>query len=373
MDYKVKVVADNKELKNFLRLPYRIYCDDSVWVPPMMAEQKRVLDRHKNPYFSENVSLELFNCYKSDKICSRLAVIINQHYHQTYGLRLAHFGFFESVNDPQAVALLFEKVEHYLKFHTIHQFEGPFNPNHYSELGILAHQNGSPPAFFQTYNPSYYNELLASVGFQVSKKVHTWSNYENRQYLADKKYNKANFEENGFSVRSFQKNEFDTELEQLRNIFNDAFSENWHFLPVSRSEYRFCAKYINLVTYPQLIRFVEHHGKPVAAIQFVLDINPQLKKFAGKQNIFRYLQFLKNKKHIRKLIVFAVGVKKAYRQTAAFHLLVKSTIEVARDYDVLETTWVSPENKSAVHAAELLGLKADKEFNIYNKKINYGS
>ena len=252
----------------------------------------------------------------------------------------------------------------------ISQIEGPFNPNHYSELGILASSNGSFPTFFQTYNAPYYNDLLTYIGFVVSKKVHTRLNRDIKRYLSDHKCNPEKIAGNGYRVRSFQEKEFDSELERLRDIFNDAFSENWKFLPVSQSEYRFCAKHLNLVTYPQLIKFVEHQGKPVAAIQFVLDINPYLKKFGGRQNIFRYLQLVKNKKNIRKLIIFAVGIKKAYRQTVAFRLLLQSTIDVARKYDILETTWMSPENESALHAAELLGLKVDKEFYIYSKNVN---
>ena len=176
--------------------------------------------------------------------------------------------------------------------------------------------------------------------------------------------------QDGYIIRSMRKNDIDGELERLREIFNDSFSDNWKFLPVSQEEYRFCAKYLHLVTYPRLIWFVEHHGKPVAAIQFVLDINPWLKKFRGRSNAFRYLQFLNKKKDIRKLIVFAVGIKKSYRRTPAFRLLLKKTIDVAKQYDILETTWISPENDSAVHAAELLGLKVDTAFYLYSKKFN---
>jgi hypothetical protein len=208
------------------------------------------------------------------------------------------------------------------------------------------------------------------MGFRVSKKVHTRLNRNNRGYLANYKCDQEKFTGSGYTVRSFRKNKFDTELERLRDIFNDAFSENWQFLPVSQSEYRFCAKHLNLVTYPELIKFVEHQGKPVAAIQFVLDINPYLKKFGGKQSIFQYLQLIKNKRHIRKLVIFAVGIKKSYHRTPAFRLLLQSTIDVAREYDILETTWMSPENESAVHAAELLGLEVDKEFYLYSKKVN---
>ncbi len=250
MDYEIKGVSDTKQLNDFIALPYIIYNDDPHWVPPIKSELKRTLSLEKNPYFSDT-TLQLFNCYKTGEICSQVAIIINKQHQQKYGEKTAFFGFFESINDPTAVVYLFEKIEQYCIFNGIESIEGPFNPNHYSELGLKADQ-------------------------------------------------------------------FDMDLEHLRDVFNDAFSQNWHFLPVSQSEYLFCAKYLNLVTYPELIQFVEHKGKPVAAIQFVLDINPYLQKFVGKLNVLRYLHFLSEKKKIKKIIVYAVGGGFASFTTRAF-------------------------------------------------------
>ena len=369
MDYEIKSVSDTKQLNDFIALPYIIYKDDPNWVPPIKSELRRTLSPKKNPYFSDT-TLQLFNCYKTGEICSRVAIIINKRHQQKYGEKMAFFGFFESVNDPTAVVNLFEKIEQYCIFNGIESIEGPFNPNHYSELGLKADQFDSLPTFFQTYNPSFYKNLLDNAGFHISKILHTRVNNNIQQYLNEHYPEVPEVQDNGYSVRPFKKNQFDMDLEHLRDVFNDAFSQNWHFLPVSQSEYLFCAKYLNLVTYPELIQFVEHNGKPVAAIQFVLDINPHLQKFVGKLNVLRYLHFLSEKKKIKKIIVYAVGVKKAYRRTRAFPLILQATVSVARKYDVLETTWTSDDNEPAIRAANLLGLKPDKRFFIYKKQFN---
>jgi hypothetical protein len=75
---------------------------------------------------------------------------------------------------------------------------------------------------------------------------------------------------------------FNTDLEHLRAIFNDAFSENWHFIPVSKEEYLFSARHLKLITPPELLQFVEYKGEPVAAVHFTLYINPVLKEFNGR-------------------------------------------------------------------------------------------
>jgi hypothetical protein len=369
MEYEIQIVSNPKQLSDFLRLPYKIYDNNPNWVAQMKSEVKRVLNPEKNPYFAE-ATLHLYCCYKFNEICSRVALIINKKHEQKYGGKGAFFGFFESIDDPVAVAYLFETIEHYCIFNGITNIEGPFNPNHYSELGLLSNQFDTLPTFFQTYNPAYYHKLLDYSGFYVSKKIHTRSNKNIQRYLKDHYKEDVNFTENGFTVRPFRKKDFETELEHLRDVFNDAFSENWHFLPVSSSEYLFCAKYLNLVTYPELIQFIEHDGKPIAAIQFVLDINPYLQKFTGKANPIKYLRLLINKKKIKKLIIFAVGVKKSYRRTHAFPLLLQTTINISRKYEILETTWTSDDNEPAIRAANLLGLKPDKQFYIYKKQLN---
>ena len=83
-------------------------------------------------------------------------------------------------------------------------------------------------------------------------------------------------------IRSFNIKRKEEDLEHLRDIYNDAFSDNWHFIPVSKEEYIFSAKYLHLVTPPDLIKFVEYRGTPIGVVQLALDINPALKEFKGK-------------------------------------------------------------------------------------------
>ena len=93
MDYEIKGVSDTKQLNDFIALPYIIYKDDSNWVPPIKSELRRTLSPEKNPYFFDT-TLQLFNCYKTGEICSRVAIIINKRHKQNYGEKTAFFGFF---------------------------------------------------------------------------------------------------------------------------------------------------------------------------------------------------------------------------------------------------------------------------------------
>lgn len=370
MTYRVVPVSKNRQMKDFLGLPYSIYRKDPNWVPPFRSEVRRILDERRNPYFAI-VKLRLFVCYKDEAIAARAAIIINRLHQEKFGGKSAFFGFFESINDLDAVRHLFDTAEEYSRSQGVDLLEGPFNPNHYSELGLQVDQFGTPPTFFQPYNPAYYNELLKKIGFHVSATFHTRKNENIRQYVQERYGTKIPPSQMGnYSIRSFSKKDFKAELERFREVNNDAFSSNWHFLSLSREEYLFSAKYLSLVTFPDLIKIVEHNGNPVGILHCVLDINPALRKLKGKAGPIKLIRFLCERKKIQKLIIFSVSIKKAHQHGRTYLLLFNSFSQMCREYKVLETTWMSEENIPAVKAAEYFGLKPNKRFVIYEKHLS---
>jgi hypothetical protein len=356
-------------MRDFLRLPTEIYHGDPSWVPPLSSEVRRTLDEERNPYFTK-ASVRLYVCYADDRPVARTAIVLNPEHWEKFGERVAFFGFFESMNDSEAVHFLFNEVEEAAENRGVTLLEGPFNPNHYSELGIQVDRFGTPPAFFQTYNPPFYPALLEAAGFCRIKTLHTRKNEHIREFVQEHYGNDfATCGSAGYTVRSFNMNDFEAELERIREVFNDAFYSNWHFLPLTREEYLFSAKFLNLVTFPELITIVELEGEPVGVLECVLDINPLLKRLSGKAGPIKYLNFLRARKQIRNLIIYAVGIKKAFQGTRVYKLLLDSMCSLALDYDTLETTWMSDENLLASRAAEHLGLQRYKEFSIYGKVL----
>ena len=368
MSYGVIKVSSRRELKDFINLPFKIYKNYKNWVAPIKSELKRTLDVKKNPYF-RFASLDLFNCYLNKKNVARISLSVNETYCKSAGVRTGFFGFFEAFNDPDAVKFLFDELFKYCKANGIQRIEGPYNPNLYSEVGMLCTKYDLPPSFFQTYNPEYYNSLLKENGFNILEVLHTRINKDSSGYL-NKEFSKAlELKLKDLSVRSFDMRNKEADLEHLRNIFNDAFSDNWHFTPVSKDEYLFASKHLELVTPPDLLQFVEYKAEPVAAVHFVLDINPLLKNFKGRSSLIKYLNFLIQRKNIERVLIFAVGIKKDFRNSRVVQLLFNASVQIARKCSILESTWMYDENKIIISLAERLGLERDKEFNIYYKDL----
>ena len=154
-----------------------------------------------------------------------------------------------------------------------------------------------------------------------------------REYL-DVRYGKRLevAERPGYTVRPISLKHLSRDLESLRDVNNDAFAANWRFLPLSREEVAFSAKYLRLVTRPNFILIAEHLGRPVGVLHCVLDINPALKKLGGRPGPLNYLRFLGARKRIKKVIIFTVAIKNAYQHSRVYYLLLSAFARIARRY-----------------------------------------
>ena len=369
MRYAVAPVSDKQRLDEFLRLPFAIYRGDPLWVPPVASEVRRTLDPGRNPYFAGS-ALRLFLGYRDGAPVARLAVVINPAHQRAFGVRTAFFGFFESADDERAARRLFGEAETFCRTRGVKVLEGPFNPHHYSELGLQIDSFGTAPSFFQPYNPPYYGRLLEKAGYGISARLQTMKNDDIGNYLAGR-FGALESPPDGsrYTVRSFSLEDKAGDLERMREVNNDAFAENRHFLPLSREEYAFAAKYSSLVTRPDLIKFVERDGRTVGVLHCVLDVNPLLRSWNGAAGPIKLLKFLRDRKAVKTITIFTVAIKKEHRHSRVHQFLIAEFCRMARSFERAETTWISADNQPALRNAERLGMRPDKRFVLYAKEL----
>lgn len=366
MPYNVIEVSGRKGLDDFLKIPLEIYHDDPNWIPPQTSEVRRILDPSKNPYF-KNVILKKFVCYSGDRPVCRSILVINPRHRARWKRNSAFFGFFESFNDSNAVKCLFERIENDCRSYGSEYLEGPLNPNHYSELGILVDNFDCPPVFFEVYNPPYYQDLLKGAGFAELARFHARINPE----ISATSFNiPGRFSDHeNITIRKLNIFRLGRDMEIMREINNDAFGDNWFFLPLTREEYRFSARFMFLVTSPGLILFAEYRGQPVGMVQFVINFNKLINRYKGRIMPWNLPSLLLQRRRIKELVIFSLGVKRAFRHTKVFTSLIRETGKIMRQYSSVSTTWMSNENHAAVRGCELLGMKPYKHFVIFSKKI----
>ena len=369
MKYNVENITAGKGFRDFLDLPKRIYKNDANWIAPLNSEVRKVLNVDRNPYFS-NVSLQKFVCYKSNIACARSVVIINKAYWEKWSKRTAWFGFFESVDDIDCARILFEEMERYCREEGAECLEGPYNPNHYSELGLLIKNYSDPPAFFETYNSLYYSRLIEEAGFKIIKQLHTRINKKTDEFVKRSSKSDTGFNgREGYSIRSFQLRNRKADLEKIREINNNAFSDNWSFLPLSKKEYLFTSKYLFLISRPGLVLIVEHKNKPVGVLLCVLNINKLLKTLHRRGGAWNYPKLFFDRRSLNEIVIHAIGIKKEYQNTCVFKLIYNEMCKIVQRYPVVSTTWITDDNIPAIRAAETLGLKPYKWFAVYGKTL----
>ena len=162
MSYQIVSIKNRNNWVDFFGLPKQIYRHDPKWVAPLESNTKALLNPKKNPYFKQ-AELAIFLCYLGKELVSRAILVINYDHWYKWKKKTAFFGFFESYNDQQAVQALMEHMQAYAKSKGAQFLEGPFNPNHYNELGLLIKNFEAPPLFFETYNIIRRSRLYANA------------------------------------------------------------------------------------------------------------------------------------------------------------------------------------------------------------------
>ena len=230
----VREVRTPKEERQFLDLPYRLYRDHPYYVPQLRMAQKDILDTRKHPFYKTS-DVEKFLAFRGDKVVGRIMAILNRAYNDFHDERGGFFGFFECEDDAEAAGLLFDAARGWLRAHGAGVMRGPTSPSTNYECGLLVEGFDRPPAVMMPYNFSYYPELIEASGlkkaidlYAYATGVATFNHSDKLKRVADRLKSKYRI-----ALRTVNLKEFEKEVEIIREIYNDAWSRNWGFVPVS--------------------------------------------------------------------------------------------------------------------------------------------
>lgn len=375
-DIKILEVNNNSSWKEFTMLPWEIYKNDPVWVPPLLIELKKQLSKTKNPFFKEGTGNFWIAKY-NEKTVGRIAAIINPQHNRHYKDKTGFFGYFESVENNIISRKLFNTASNWLHEHGKDRMCGPVNLTTSNECGLLVQGFGTPPVIQMTHNPPYYRELIDDYGFKkeidllaFQLTVENLLN-NNKAVRKLKQLNDIIVKKENVRFRSINLKDFPNELERVRLLFNDYMSENWGFVPIKREEFKFIGATLRQILVKDLTIFAEVDGQPVGFLIALPDFNEVLKKINGKLipfGIFKYLYF-KNK--ISGLRVILMGINKPFRKKGLEAVFYYHTLQeaVKRKYKKSELSWISEKNIPMVQAMINMNAELYKRYRIYEKPI----
>ncbi len=374
-DIRIVPVLSKNDLSEFIALPYFLYQDDPHWVPPLKFERRNLIDPKINPYFL-NGSGQLFLAKRGSQSVGRISAQISGEYERHYKERIGHFGFFEVEDQLETAQALWQAAEKYFRKNKIARVQGPFNYSINEESGLLIEGLGEPMVMMSPYNPPYYEAFLTSLGFAKVKDLYAWRFQANQLAEEAIEISHEIMKDPHVKIVPFSKKNLQKDCENLAQVFNSAWKDNWGFIPMTAAESHRMAHEIKLILDPAVAFRVEIKGVPAGVCLAVPNINEIIKDLDG--NLFpigwaKLLWRLKRKK-TKSARLMILGVTEEFRTYALGGLSILLMAQCAergiqRGYQWAELSWTLEDNDRINQGIEFMGGKRYKTFRIFEKSI----
>lgn len=368
----VTLATSKQERKDFINFPYEHYEDDEHWIAPLKMEQKKLIDEENNPFY-ENGDIALFLAEQDGEICGRIAAIQDRRYNEHHGNKTGFFGFFECINDESVARLLFKVAEDWLRERGHTDVLGPSNPSMMDEIGVLVDGFEYDPSILMPYHKPYYDDLIKACGLDKAMDLYAYRVTQatvalDRMYKAEEIVRRRM---PMLKIREINMSNLDEEIEIVRHIFNEAWSQNWGFIPLTKAELEDLAKDLKLILDPKVAHIAEIDGDPVAFSIALPDLNQALKHMDGTLFPTGIFKLLWHRRNINQIRTALMGVLPKYQGKGIDALLHKEAIINGREegYNSSELSWVLESNKGMIRVAENLGAKLEKTYRMYSKEL----
>ena len=371
----VNLVTNEVDKMKFIKFPWKIYKNNPNWVPPLIFDVKNNLDTKKNPFYSHS-KIELFLAFKEGELCGRIAAIINDNHNKFHEDKVGFFGFFECINDKEVSKSLFNAAKEYLISEGKDIMRGPVNPSTNDEVGVLVDGFNLPPVILTTYNPEYYNALLEDYGFKKAMNLFAYQLTD--ALIKDKarmdkleRVSQVVLKRENLKIRKINIKDFDNEISILHEIYNKAWEKNWGFVPMTKEEFFHVGKMLKAIVDTDLVYIAESEGKPVAFSLTFPDFNEVFIKMNGKLFPFGVVTFMLNKKKIKGIRVFAMGIIREFQKKGIEAVFIRDTIleAIRKGYQKADISWVLEDNLPMVQTAVNLGADQYKTYRLYDIEI----
>ena len=372
----VRSVQNKKDLMTFIKFQWKIYEGNNHWVPPLIMERKKLLDKKKNPFF-EHADAEYFLAERDGKTVGRIAAIKNDMHLKYHNDNAGFFGFFECYDDQEVANALFDKAKDWLASKGLSIMRGPANPSSNDEWGMLLDGFEDSPRILMTYNPMYYNSLCENYGMKKAKDLYAWKieydkitqseKLRKGQEIVRKRYK--------MNVRQLDMKNFDNDLEQFKYVYNKAWAPNWGFVPMTEKQIDAMAKDLKPLVEPSLVIFGEIEGKLVGAALVMLDYNQILKNMNGRLFPLNFIKFFTQKKQVNWVRILTLGIIPEFQKKGLDSVLYWEVLERADKLGLRrgEASWVLEDNDMMNRGLELMRGVAYKKYRIWEIEIKQDS
>ena len=165
---EIRQLRTRGEMRAFHLLPWQIYRDDPLWVPPLLPERMKITDPRRGLFFRRGEAV-FFGAFRDGLLAGTICAARDDEQIATIGRRECVFGFFESVNDQATADALFDAAEAWGRRQGLDSLYGPFNLDYEDGYGLLTHGRDRKPVVFCGHSPEYYVGLIQAAGFTPAR------------------------------------------------------------------------------------------------------------------------------------------------------------------------------------------------------------
>jgi hypothetical protein len=360
------------ELKRFIRLPASLFAQDPCFVPPLEMERLDALRPGKNPWF-EHAEAQFFLAVRGGRDVGRISAQIDR---LVQDPAIGHFGLIAAEDDPEIFAALLGAAESWLRERGKSKVVGPFNLSINEETGLLIEGFDTPPMVFMAHDPRYAAARLEAFGYSKAKDLVAYMFDMEVDFPPRIRKLAERFGATGVTLRPIDMANFEKEFTMVMEIFNDAWSQNWSFVPFTDAELKHMAKGLKPLLDPRLTAVAEHDGKAVGFGIMLPNLNEAIRDFNGKLLPFNWIKLLlRLKKGTRTGRVPLMGVRRSFSAGLAGglapFLIIDSLHKGAARKGIkgVELSWILEDNRPMRRIIEELGGVAYKTYRVYEKSL----
>jgi GNAT superfamily N-acetyltransferase len=367
----VRPVLTKKDEMTFIKFQWDPYQGNQHWVPPLLMDRKKLIDRNHNPFY-QHARMEMFLAENDGDVVGRIAAIVNDNHNKEHNENIGFFGFFESIDDQRVASALLDTAKNWLKKQGVKAMRGPASPSVNDDYGLLIDGFDKSPAILMTYNPPYYAKLIEGYGLTKIKDLYAYQVHKDK-VLNERlqRVSEAIKQRERVTLRTLNMKNFAAEVVTIRELYTRGWAKNWGSVPMTEAEFAYVAKDLKALVDPEIVFFAEIDGKAVGFGLSLPDYNLLLKDNKRGWLIPALFRILLFRKRIDAVRIMILGVLPEYAKSGIGGLLFYETAIrcIRRGYPQGEASWVLEDNLMMNRGAEMLNAEKTKTYRLYQMPL----
>lgn len=381
-EISIQPVSGKRDLAAFIDCAYRLNASDPNWVAPLRSEMRELLTPGKNPFF-DHARVQFFLARRGGEVVGRISAHIDelalaQPPEQGMGPGTGNWGLFEAVDEAVGVALI-RRAEQWLREQGMTRVLAPLSMSVWEEPGLLVKGHDHAPTVMMGHDDARYQAWIEGLEYRRAKSLLTYELDITQDFPPLLQRIIASGERNEkIRIRKVDKRHFERDAAIIMGILNDAWSDNWGFVPFTEAEIAYAGKKLKPLVFEDLIMIAELEGEPVAFMMTLPDANEAIAPLKGSLWPFGWLKMLRwlRRPRVTTMRVPLMGVLKRLQSSRMASQLAFMMIEYIRRNSIAnygatrgEIGWILEDNKGMIAIAEAIDSFVNREYLIYEKSL----